>query len=123
MFPIATAGSFCKQIFLDPTKMKIYVQGSEVKPTKILRSLEEKETFDFDIFKHLEQDEIIDCAHEGRIAFSEEHGPSPPYNITVHVSLGTRHPTSVPRWSAMRKVCLIFGRVVLEILMQMYPNL
>lgn len=88
MFPIAAAGSFCEQIFLDPTKMKIYVQGSEVEPAKILSSLEEKETFGIDIFDFLEQDEIIDSALEGRIAVSEERGPAPPYNIAVHVSLG-----------------------------------
>lgn len=91
MFPIAAAGSFCEQIFLDPTKMKIYVQGSEVEPAKILSSLEEKETFGIDIFDFLEQDEIIDSALEGRIAVSEERDPAPPYNIAVHVSLGTRH--------------------------------
>eukprot|EP00752_Nemacystus_decipiens_P012556 g11120.t1 len=82
--------SFCEQMFLDP-KMKIYVQGSEVQPANILASLEEKETFGIDIFDFLEQDDITDSAHEGRIAVSEEHGPTPPYNIAVHVGQDRWH--------------------------------
>lgn len=76
--------------------MKIYVQGSEVEPAEILLSLEEKEAFGIDIFSFLGQDDIVASARDGRIEFSEKHGPSPPYNIEVHVSSGTRHVTAGP---------------------------
>lgn len=108
MFPTASEGSFCGQIFLDP-KMKIFVQGFEVEAGEILPSLEEKETFGIDIFNFLGQDEITESVHDGRITSSKEHGPSPPYNIAVHVSSGTVHGTMLCLFS-MRKFWSIFGR-------------
>lgn len=69
--------------------MKIFVQGSEVEAGGIMSFLEAKETFGVDIFDFLEKDETADSVRDGRISSSGSHGPSPPYNIAVHVSSRT----------------------------------
>ncbi len=81
MSAITTAGSFCEQMFLEP-KMKIFVQGSEVKTEGLLSSLGKKETFAIDISNFLDE--------------AENGDPPPPYNITVQVSRWSTGHTPVP---------------------------
>ena len=84
MSAIAAEGSFCEPMFLVP-KMKIFVQGSEVKTQGLLSSLGKKETFAIDICDFLEEDENGD--------------PAPSYNIAVQVNRSDTGHTMVLYWS------------------------
>lgn len=77
---MSAAGVFCEQMFLDP-KMKIFVQGSEVKPRGLLSSLDDTHRYSVNIDRWVPNTETAFCAQHGRS----------PYNVIVHVRvLGCR---------------------------------